>query len=149
MSMLSIWYEPEDAGHGQLTAQAQSGKFAGHGSAWFNRSELMEFANRLAAYPLPWGTEVTLQGGYWGKATNDGLSQTHLRVAIQPHDRTGRIRVSMVLADPYEDTQADELAHSTNLYFLTTYNRVSTFRQELLALISGHVGVAQLQGGEE
>lgn len=149
MGTLSIWYEPENDFLGLLTAQARSGKFAGQGSAWFNRSELMEFASRLAAYPLPWGAEVTLQGGYRGAAANDGLTQIHLRVAFKPHDRTGRIRVSMILSDPYEDMQADELAHSTNLYFLTTYNRVSTFRQELLALISGQGGVAQLQGGEE
>lgn len=149
MSTLSIWYESEDAEHGQLTAQAQSRKFAGLGSAWFSRSELMEFANRLAVYPLPRGTEVILQGGYWGEAANDGLTQIHLRVALQPHDRTGRLRVSMILADPYENMQADELAQSTSLYFLTTYNRVRTFRQELLTLISGQGGIAQLQGGEE
>lgn len=149
MSTLSIRYTSEDAWHGQLTAQAQSGKFAGCSSAWFNRSELMEFANRLATYPLPWGTAVTLQGGYCSEAANDGPTQIHLRLAFQPHDRTGRIRVSIILADPYEDAQADELANSANLYFLTTYNRVSGFRQELLALIRGEKGVAQLQGGEE
>lgn len=149
MSTLSIWYAPEDAEHGQLIAQAQSGKFAGRSSAWFNRSELMEFANRLATYPLPWGMVVTLQGGYWSEAADDGLTQIHLRLAFQPHDRTGHIRVSIILADPYEDTQADELANSANLYFLTTYNCVSAFRQELLALIRGESGVAQLQGGEE
>lgn len=146
MSTLRIWYEPEDAGHGELKAQAQSGNFAGHSSAWFNHSELIEFANRLASYPLPWGTAVILQGGYWGKASSDGLTQTHLRLAFQPHDRTGRIRVSIILADPCEDTQAGELAQSADLHFLTTYNCVSGFREAFLAVINGEASVAQLEG---
>ena len=149
MSTLRISYEPEDAGHGQLTAQAQSGSFAGHGSAWFNRSDLLEFASRLASYPIPRGPAVILQGGYWGKAASDGLTQTHLRMAFEPYDRTGRIRVNIILADPYEDTQADELAQSANLFFLTTYNEICAFREAFLEVINGESGVAQLQGGDE
>lgn len=146
MSTLSIRYEPEDAQHGEVQAQAQSGNFAGHGSAWFTRPELTKFTDRLASYPLPGEKAVILQGGYWGKVASDGLTQTHLRIALQPHDRTGRIRVNVLFADPYEEKQEDELAQSANLIFLTTYNEVSAFRQELLALINGEIGVAQLHG---
>ncbi len=63
MNVLRLSYRPADDWHGELYAFIDAFGFCGRSSAWFNRSELADFALRLAAHPLEDDAPVTLSGG--------------------------------------------------------------------------------------
>jgi hypothetical protein len=96
MNSLTFRFEPENEWQGELFATLSANGFAGQGKAWFSTDELRDFAKALTAYPLQADALPKIAGGFG--ADSDHLEQTHLAVALQPHNARGEIRVAVQLA---------------------------------------------------
>jgi hypothetical protein len=49
---LSLRFDDDGDGTGELLAQASSSGFSGEGGAWFSTSELQDFAEAIGMYPI-------------------------------------------------------------------------------------------------
>jgi len=76
MQRLTLFYQPEDERHGEVTAHVESGAFAGRSSAWFSMEQLRAFSETLDTFPIMPGQEPTLASRFWND--HDKLDQTHV-----------------------------------------------------------------------
>lgn len=122
MNALRLTYEPDNHSHGQLHAVVNVDGFSGDGSAWFIRADLASFAQKLDAYPLSAATPISLSGGIFA---NGHLTEVLLRIAVSPHDTSGRLLIEVELAT---DPIAGEPQQRGAFQFLTEYAALDTFR---------------------
>ncbi len=142
---LVIYFDADEDGTGELFVEAISNGFAGNSSAWFSKSELVEFANALAAYPLPNDNLPEIAGGFWKKDVDGGLDQENLVIKVYPIDGKGTLAIQVKLATQHWSEQRPESQHIVRLEILTSYNALEFFGKELIALINGRVEKATLQ----
>ncbi|OYP34313.1 hypothetical protein [Rhodopirellula sp. MGV] len=136
---LQLTAHVDDDGTADLFAIATSSGFAGQGSAWFNISEIRDFATRIAMYPLQ--DTVEIAGGFFSDSRPGELVQTHLSICVYLLDGRGQLGVRVTLTDPHH---ADAI-HSVALEFRTIYNRLERFSRDLLNLVDGRATEAVLE----
>lgn len=142
---LRLQFEPDHDGTGELFAAVRCNGFAGAGSAWFDESELVEFAEKLAAaFPLPADSPLGIRGGFWNTAGGD-IQQEHVGLSFYPVGGLGRIGCRIVLCTPIHqhDRPASQSSVATEL--LTTYERLGAFARALKSLVTGGIDEAVLE----
>ena len=145
---LRLSYKPDDEWVGELTAVVKSGAFSGKGSAWFDRKSLKEsFVLAMRAFPLSAGDPPVIEGGFWSK--EETLEQCHLRVAVRPYDRRGKLLVQVDLASPSRTTPDSDQQQLVTARFLTEYSALDKFASSLEQVLDGKSESAVLPGTEE
>jgi hypothetical protein len=143
---LVFYFDADDDGTGELFAEASANGFSGVGSAWFNRSELLEFANALATYPIPKDKLPKIAGGFWRKDVSDELDQEHLAISVYPIDGVGNLGVQVRLATAENSSEMrPESLHVVKLEIQTKYNALATFSKQIIDLVNGRIEKAVLE----
>jgi hypothetical protein len=143
---LVLYFDADDDGTGELFAEASANGFSGFGSAWFNRSDILEFANALAAYPIPKDKPLKIAGGYWRGDVKGELEHEHLAISVYPIDFIGNlgIQVRLATAENSSDMRPESL-HFVKLEIQTKYNAIAMFSKQIIALINGRIQKAILE----
>jgi len=124
----------DDDGSAELFADFQAHGFAGHGSAWFNLSEIRDFAAQLGNYPLQ-GTPA-LVGGSWSRAELPAVEQIHLSIRAYEVGSRGQIGVRLRAADPCPPGDREDAPRIAEVEILTSYSNLARFANQL-ALVAG------------
>jgi len=144
-AILKLRFQPDIDGTGELFAEAHSGGYSGIGSAWFDGSQLISFAQSLAsAYPLRQDEPIKLAGGFYSKS-GEGIEQLHLGLNFYPIGSTGQIGCRVVLNTPtYENSRPDSQS-SLTVELHTNYEQLGAFARSLEALAKGNMDEAILE----
>ena len=143
---LVLYFDADDDGTGELFVEASANGFSGVSSAWFNRSEILEFANALAAYPISKDKFPKIAGGYWHSDVKDELKQEHLTISVYPIDSLGNLGIQVRLATAENSSEMrPESLHVVKLEIQTKYNALAMFSNQIIALINGRVEKAVLE----
>ena len=140
-----IYFDSDEDGTGELFVEANSNNFAGNSSAWFNKTELLDFANALTVYPLAENNLPKLASGFWRSNVKGELKEEHLVISVYPIDGVGNLGVQVKLATQRWSEMCPESQHLVRLEITTNYNALETFSKELVVLINGRVENATLQ----
>src|SRR5882672_4424445 len=85
-SYLRLRFQDDHDGTGKLLARAEAAGFAGESGAYFNISEIEEFAAAIAVFPVPENESYSISGGF-GKPDGSGeVEQEHLGIEVYPLD---------------------------------------------------------------
>ena len=143
--MLSLRIEPDTDGTGELFAKVAHASFSGASSAWFNLQELRAFGERLqATFPIPPGTSLSLQGGFWSKSGASVIEQLHVGLSFYPIGGAGVVGVRVTLATSIHEGARPEAQHTVAVEFRTQYEPLRAFGIALVALVNGSVSSATL-----
>ena len=85
-------------------------------------------------------------GGFWQKDRSDQLEQEHVGIEVYPVNHRGQIGVQVRLGEEVWDHNRPEQRHKVQLELLTTYEPLARFGRSLLALATGSVALATLEG---
>ncbi len=144
--MLSLRIEPDTDGTAELFATVTHASFSGASSAWFNLQELCAFGERLqTTFPIPRGTSLSLQGGFWSKSGASVIEQLHVGISFYPVGGAGAVGVRVTLATSIHEGERPESQHTVAVEFCTQYEPLREFGIALVALASGAVGSATLE----
>lgn len=148
MSLLTVRFEPDTDGTGELFVQVQNEGFSGAGSAWFHVKELIEFAQRLEnTYPFAPDARFELNGGYWNSPERT-IQVRHVGLAVYSLGALGDIGVQVHLqskvhteAPMFEraDTKSAVVVELT-----TNYEPLRAFARQLQAMLAGNIEIARL-----
>jgi hypothetical protein len=138
-------FESADDGTGRLIVTAAANGFAGVGAAYFNAAALNAFASELRAYPLV-EAGATISGGFFDGQGRGVPSHEHVGVTVYRLGNRGQLAVQVRLATEVRENDRPESRHAAQLEMLTTYDHVSRFAGDLLAVIRGDKAEAVLVG---
>jgi hypothetical protein len=142
--MLSLHVEPDTDGTAELFVEVKHASFSGASSAWFGIAELRSFGERLqTTFPIPQGTALTLQGGYWSKS-GAPIEQLHVRLSFYPVGGSGTVGVGVTLATPIYRGDRTESQSRVAVEFATRYEALREFGRTLVALANGDIAGANL-----
>ncbi len=121
---------------GYLSVSATTDRFSGKSGFWVQWQDVKEFGESLCGYPIASDAPIVAQWGYDMQEGDDLI----LRIAIEPADVRGNLKVSFVVAD----------SHNPNLRasgsFLTNYPDLESFRAEIAMLMDNKAEQAVLAG---
>jgi hypothetical protein len=140
MNSLRMRFCPDNDGTGELEAHVSSDEFAGVGRAWFNVSDIAEFAQSLRAFPLTLDHAPAIQGGYG--------EQCNLKLCVRPYDARGLLLVKVDLATRIWNADDREGQQKISARFVTEYAAVNRFADELSRLVDEKIDEAVLIGRE-
>jgi hypothetical protein len=147
-SYLRVRFQDDGDGTGELRVRAEAEGFSGEGSAYFNTEELEEFANALAAFLLPTEDKRRyIAGGFWSKEQRGKLDQEHLGISVYPADALrGYIGFQVRMATQAWPGTRPESKKQAVVEVVTTYEPLSKFAKDLIAVLNGSIEEAFLQG---
>jgi len=133
---LELRFQPDTDGTGELFASARNEAFSGAGSAWFSKAEVQSFgANLQSCFPLPPGTELRLEGGYWeARSSPPRLKDVLVGIRIYPVGTTGEIGVHLTLSDGLHERQRPESQGRTSFELMATYESIQRFGAQIQQL---------------
>ena len=135
---LRLRYRPEfgeEEWNGEVIAEVRSGNFSGVGSAWFDKHQVLDhFIPALLTFPIALANPAKIEGGFW---KNGELDQCHLRIMMTPHDNLGRLLVCAELASPVWKSKEQDRQHAITARFVTNYQPVAQFAQDLREVVEG------------
>jgi hypothetical protein len=133
---LRLTISPDDDGTAELHGEVVANGFSGRGSAWFNVSEVADFANVLGeAFPLT--DAVELKGGYWGGEPDVGLTQEHFALRFYPVAGRGVLGCQVRLATSVQEYNRPEEQHLVRAELTTSYQELQRFSVNLAHLATG------------
>ena len=142
---LVLYFDADNDGTGELFVEASANGFSGVSSAWFNKSEILEFANALSNYPLVKDKLPKIAGGFRCSDVKGELEQEHLAILVYPIDGVGNLGIKVKLATAHHSELRPESQHSVKLEIETKYNALEKFSKQIIALINGQVEKAVLE----
>lgn len=142
---LVLYFDDDNDGTGKLIAEASSNGFSGVGGAWFNNSDVLDFAKALSVYPLETSNLPKISGGFWKKDVKGELEQEHLAISVYPIDGKGNLGIRVKLATELWNEERPESQHVVKLEILTSYNALEKLSKEIVALLNKRVKKAVLQ----
>lgn len=121
---------------GRLSLRFETENFTGIGGFWVQWQDVVEFGERLRAYPIPAESPVVVQWGYEMQQGDDVI----IRIAVGPKNKTGNLLVSVVIADDHDQSQ--------RLYgsLVTDYAAIESFRLDIARMMVDGVHEAVLYG---
>jgi len=144
-SQLTLRFDDDNDGTGELFAEVKHGKFSGAGSAWFGVNEVHAFGTALQdRFPLHQDNPIMLQGGFWSNSGEAELEQLHLRLSVYPVGGTGLVGVKVVLATPVHPTVHNEGQSSVTVELKTNYEPLRAFGREIVELLNSSTARATL-----
>jgi hypothetical protein len=146
-SYLRLRFDDDGDGTGKLLARAEADGFAGEGGAYFNVSKIEDFANAIGIFPLPsQDKRLSISSGF-GSNEHGQLEQEHLGIAVYPADaRRGYIGIQVRMATEVWKETRPESKKMAVVEVVTTYEPLSKFSKDLIALLHGKIKEAVLQG---
>lgn len=126
----------EEDGTVQLCVAFASEKFAGSGSAYFQLSELYNFARGLDEYPLDKHKVPQLSGGYWD-ATAKRVAEEHVGVSVVPHGTLGKLLFTIRVALPADEQSGGKPKSSAMIQIEAEYAQLSVLSLHLQMLADG------------
>lgn len=141
---LIFYFDDDGDGTGELFVEAYSKGFSGISSAWFNKTELLDFAKSLSIYPLSNKNPPKISGGFWKKDVKGELEHEHLAISVYPIDGKGNLGIQVRLATELWNEERPESQHLVRLEILTSYNALESFSKEIIALLNNNIEKAVL-----
>jgi hypothetical protein len=147
-SYLQLRFLDDGDGTGKLVACAEADGFRGEGSAYFDIKELEGFANAIALFPLPGNDKrLSIASGFCKKDGSGELDQEHLAISVCPADaRRGYIGIQVRMTTELWEGTRPESQKSAKIEVVTTYEPLSRFSKDLLAVLQGKTREALLEG---
>ena len=143
-NLLSARFDATNDNYGKLWVRVHSGEFAGEAGAWFDEGRLIEFASLISSYPLPPDDPPTIASGF-GKSKTD-LEQEQVSLTVKPVGGKGQVGVLVHLAtELWPDTRPESVSE-LRLEFLTSYEQLRIFSENLRRIVRGDLDVATLKG---
>ncbi|WP_226018961.1 hypothetical protein [Novosphingobium sp. FKTRR1] len=142
MTRITISYLADDEWDGELTVTVSADGFAGVGSAWFSKLELLDFAQAITAYPLSAAMPHSISGGRGGNS--EIPPQELVKVTFEPHNTRGAIRASIHLEAAIQEGSEQDLKKATTVSFLVTYNDLAEFGPAIGDVVNGRAAEAIL-----
>ncbi len=137
---LVLSYYDDGDGTGELAVSASFDGFSGASAAYFSASELLQFAGRLSAFPLPDEAGIEIAGGYWS-STAEVLEVELVGLRVRPVRRRGQVGVRTHLSTRPDDVL---LRHEVTINVLTSYEALRRFSSDLPALVRGEVSEVEV-----
>jgi hypothetical protein len=135
-------------GTGKLFARAEADGFSGEGGAYFNIETLEEFADALRVFPFPpEDSRRSIASGFSSKEEPNKLTQEHLGISVYPADaHRGYVGIQVRMAtELWPDTRAESKKQAV-VEVLATYEPLSKFSKDLVAVLRGSLKEALLEG---
>ncbi len=145
-SFLKLTFYDDSDGTGELTAEATADGYSGRGSAYFHIDELKHFATAIGEFPLPERGRCRVAGGFYSKEVRGKLEQEHLGIDIYPVDRRGHIGIQVRASTQLWQDMRPDSQKIAKIEIITSYEPLRNFSRQLLALITGAVREAVLEG---
>jgi hypothetical protein len=145
-SYIRLRFADDGDGTGKLLARAEADGFAGEGGAYFNIETLEEFATALAVFPMPSEDKRrSISSGFGGRG--ETLEQEHLGISVYPADaRRGYVGIQVRMAtEIWQETRPESGKHAI-VEVVTTYEPLSKFSKDLIAVLRGSMKEALLEG---
>jgi hypothetical protein len=136
-------FDDDHDGTGKLTVVATFSGFSGRSGAYFSSGELLDFAERLGAFPLP-DDGVVIAGGFWDRNAREVLEQELVRIAVVNVGHRGQVGLVVHLQTEWWEGDDRDAVQDVRLRLLTTYARLDQFRQELARVVNGDLDEAVL-----
>jgi hypothetical protein len=144
-SRLTLQFQDDNDGTGELFAEVEHGKFTGAGSAWFGVEELQAFGQALQdRFPLQADSPLTLQGGFWANSGETKLDQIHVSLSVYPVGSTGTVGVKVELATQVHSNMRPDSQCSVTVELQTNYEPLRTFGREIVAIAGSNAERATL-----
>lgn len=134
---LTLWFDDDLDGTGELYVEAAANEFSGKGSAYFSKSQIENFANALTAYPLEKENLPEIIGGRGG--------QIHLFMKAYPINGRGDLAIQVKLATELWDGDRTDSQHTVQLEIPTHYQPLADFAKEIKDLLNGMIKQASLK----
>jgi hypothetical protein len=148
MSHLSVRFEPDTDGTGELFVQVEHKGFSGTGSAWFHVQELIEFAQQLEnTFPFPPDARFQLNGGYWN-SPEPTIKDLHVGLAVYTVGTLGEIGLQVHLESLVPMNVRAETKSTLSVELITNYEPLRSFACQLQAMLAGNIETARLQAND-
>ena len=121
---------------GRLSLQLETERFSGRGGFWVQWQDVVEFGERLSAYPIDADSPIVAQWGYEMQEGDDLI----LRLCIGPKNKVGDLLVSVVIADDHEPW------HRLSTTFRSGYAALDSFGRDIVKLMNNEADEAVLHG---
>jgi hypothetical protein len=146
-SYLRLRFQDDHDGTGKLLARAEAAGFAGESGAYFNISEIEEFAAAIAVFPVPENESYSICGGFGKRDGSGELEQEHLGIEVYPLDsRRGYLGMQVRMATELWTPAKPESQRAARVEVVTSYEPLSKFSRDLIAVVRGSVQEAWLVG---
>lgn len=144
MGYLKLRIEPDDSGATELFAEFDGKGFAGHGSAWFNVSDLIALSDEFARYPLQAAGTACIEGGYWSKGQPTKIEQETLHISAYQTNNRGGIGVRIRAATDFDPNLKSGPKYYVATELMATYEQMARFSRHLRDLVNGNMKEAVL-----
>lgn len=121
---------------GLLSLKVETEQFSGRGGFWVQWQDVVEFGEKLNAYPIEVDNPIIAQWGYNMQEGDDLI----IRICIAPKNKTDDLSISIVVADDHDPLQR------LTVTFRSGYAALDIFRQDLAKLMNGETNEAELHG---
>ena len=147
-SHLRLRFQDDGDGTGELFVRAEAEGFSGEGAACFDIGELEEFAKALRVFPLPpEDKRRSIAGGFGSRERQGELDREHLGISVYPVDaHRGHIGIQVRMATRAWPGTRPESQKRAVVEIITTYQPLSRFSADLLAVLNGSIKEALLEG---
>jgi len=147
-SYLRLRFDDDGDGTGKLLARAEAGGFGGEGGAYFSISEIENFAKAISSFPLPSDDKRLSISSRFGSPKRVGeLEQEHLGITVYLADaQRGYVGIQVRMATEIWPKSRPESKKAAQIEVVTTYEPLSRFSKDLIALVQGKIKEALLEG---
>jgi hypothetical protein len=139
MNYLTLTFTSDDDGTGELFAEFAANGFSGRGSAWFDKTNLIDVSKKFEHFPIPPDNIPTIEGGFWESENTNQLYQEHLHISAYPIDSSGTIGVRIRTATALWPEDRDNAQHYVAVELKTSYEDISSFAKNLRELVAGTI----------
>jgi hypothetical protein len=134
----------EGDGNGELIAHAATDCYSGTSPAYFNINEIEEFATAIAAFQPTSEARPVIACGFIALDHSGEPAQELLGISVYPIDLRGHVGIQVRLATPFHGGDRPESRAPVNIELLTTYEPLTRFGRELIAVLRGNAEEAAL-----
>jgi hypothetical protein len=142
---LRVQFFDDKDGTGKLCARAESDGFSGESAAYFSVEKLESFAKSLQEFPLQ-ERGHSIAGAFGSREKPHELEQEHLAICVYPVGSRGYAGIQVRMATPVSAGVRPESKKQAILEIPTTYEPLSKFSRDLLAVLRGSLKEALLEG---
>jgi hypothetical protein len=140
-NQILVAYRADDKWSGKLIIHASYDGFSGASEAWIDLEKVVTFANSLTRYPIESDLPIRIASGF---GSPEVLDQELVALEVGPVGTKGQLGVKVHLASPLWPDDRAESIKDVRFEFLTTYQRMSTFSQDLSDVLRGTLSEAAL-----
>jgi hypothetical protein len=144
---LRLGFIVDGDGTGTLYVEAEVDGYSGRSHAYFDIDEIKRFAEALSQYPLSEDKACSLTGGFGESRGNP--AQEHVGIDAYPVNRRGYIGIQVRMATAVWIDTPPESRRIAQLEIVTTYEPLAKFANDILAMLSGTLPQARIEGDWE